>query len=171
MACTTTLLGTALDCGNVGGLAAIYIAPVADVATVSVGADGEVTGITMVSTKTFKTFAFRKGNASFTVSGTRDDKAGTYFASTEVALQMNHMEKSKRTEIVNLATGNVYVIAKDNNGVYWFIGKDSYAAATAAGGQTGAEMGEGNFYNVTLTAQTSEVPNTVLSSIISAIIA
>lgn len=170
MSCTTTLLGTALDCGNVGGLSAIYIAPVSDVTAVAVGADGEVTGITMASGKTFKQFSFRKGNASFTVSGTRDDKNGTYFASTEVSMQFNYMEKTKRTEMVNLANGNVYVIAKDNNGIYWFIGKDSYAAANTAGGQSGAEMAEGNFYNVVLSAQTAEIPNTVLSTAITAII-
>lgn len=167
MACTSaTLTGIALDCGNVGGIKKLYVANVADVSTIAYGADGEVTAMTMASGKTFKSYSFRKGNASFTVNGVKDDKNGTYFATTEISAQFNKMEKSKRTEIVELVKANAYVIVKDNNDTYWFVGKDSYVSLTTGAGQSGATMAEGNFYNIVLMSETAEVPNTILSTVI-----
>lgn len=167
MACTSaTLTGIALDCGNVGGIKKLYIANVADVSTIAYGSDGEVTAMTMAAGKTFKSYSFRKGNASFTSTGNRDDKNGTYFAMTEISAQFNKMEKSKRTEMVELVKANAYVIIKDNNDIYWFVGKDSYVSLTTGNGQSGATLAEGNFYNIVLGSETAELPNTILSTVI-----
>ncbi len=167
MSCTSaTLTGIALDCGNVGGIKKLYVANIADVSTITYGADGEVTAMTMASGKTFKSYSFRKGNASFTVNGVKDDKNGTYFATTEISAQFNKMEKPKRNEIVELVKANAYVIIQDNNNIYWFIGKDSYVTLTTGAGQSGAAMAEGNFYNIVLMSETNEVPNTILSTIV-----
>lgn len=167
MACTaSTLTGIALDCGNVGGVKKIYVANVSDVSTMVVDASGEVTALTMSAGKTFKSYSFRKGNASFTTTGNRDDKAGTYFASTEIAIQFNKMEKSKRTELVELLKANAYVIVIDNNNVAWFVGYGSYVSLTTGNGQSGATMAEGNFYNVVLMSETAELPNTIADGVI-----
>ena len=73
MACTSvTLNGIALDCGNVGGLKALYIVDVLDVSSVTV-TSGAISAITMVSSKKFKKFDFRKGNANFTSTSNRND--------------------------------------------------------------------------------------------------
>lgn len=166
MACTSaTLTGIALDCGNVGGIKKLYIANVADVSTTAYNASGELTAITMASGKTFKTYSFRKGNASFTTTGARDDKNGTYFAKTEVIAQFNKMETAKRTEIVELVKANAYVIVKDGNDILWFIGKDSYVSLTTGNGQSGANMADGNFYNIALSSETAELPNVITASI------
>lgn len=171
MACSTaTLTGIALDCGNVGGIQKIYVANVADVSTISVDASGEVSAITMAAAAKFKTYSFRKGNASFTVEGVRDDKNGTYFATTKITAQFNKMDKDKRSELIQLVKANAYVIVLDNNGTYWFVGKDGYVSLTTGSGQSGATMAEGNFYNIELMSETSEIPNTIASGIIAAII-
>lgn len=171
MACVaSTLSGIALDCGNVGGIQQIYIANVADVSTIATGANGEISAITMAASAKFKTYSFRKGNASFTTTGARDDKNGTYFAKTDINIQFNQMDASKRTEMIQLVKANAYVIIKDNNGIYWFVGKDSYVAITTGNGQSGSTMAEGNFYNVVLSSETVELPCTVLSTIIAAIV-
>jgi hypothetical protein len=167
MPCTSAVLtGIALDCGNVGGIKKLYVANVADVSTIAFDASGEVSAITMAAGKTFKSFNFRKGNASFTVNGNKDDKNGTYFATTEISAQFNKMEKATRTEIVELVKANAYVIIKDNNGTYWFVGRDSYVTISTAAGQSGATMGDGNFYNIVLMSETAEVPGTVASGLI-----
>ena len=167
MACSSaTLSGIALDCGNVGGIKKIYIANVADVSSIAFDASGEVSALTMVTGKTFKSYSFRKGNASFTVTGARDDKNGTYFAKTDVSVQFNKMEKSKRTEMVQLVSASAYVIIEDNNGIYWFVGKDSYVSVTTGNGQSGATMAEGNFYNIVLSSETAELPNTIASGVV-----
>lgn len=170
MSCSITLTGVALDCGNVGGLKKLYIAPVEDVSGTPTAASGEVTAITMASGKLFKSYKFRKGNANFVSTLTKDEKAGTAFISTDVTIQLNQMTKALRNEMVQLTKGNFYAIALDNNNIYHFIGYDSYTSATTGTGQTGAEMGEGNFYSLVLQAQTSEYPHTVASGIIAAIV-
>lgn len=167
MGCSSaTLSGIALDCGNVGGIKKVYIANVADVSSIAYDASGEVSALTMETGKTFKSYSFRKGNASFTVTGARDDKNGTYFAKTDINVQFNKMEKSKRTEMVQLVSASAYVIILDNNGIYWFVGKDSYVSVTTGNGQSGATMAEGNFYNVVLSSETAELPNTIASGVV-----
>jgi hypothetical protein len=167
MACSSaTLSGIALDCGNTGGLKKIYIANISDVSSIVVDDSGEITTLAMDAGKTFKSYSFRKGNASFTVTGARDEKNGTYFAKTTINIQFNKMEKTKRAEMVQLVRANAYVIILDNNGTYWFVGKDSYVAATAGNGQSGAGMNEGNFYSLTLESETVELPNTIAPGVV-----
>lgn len=167
MSCTSaTLTGIALDCGNVGGIKKLYIANTSDVSAITFDAEGEVSALTMDTGKTFKSYSFRKGNASFVTNGTRDDKAGTYFAKTDISVQFNKMEKSKRTEIVQLLKAAAYVIVKDNNDIYWFIGRDSYVSLATGNGQTGAAMSDGNFYSLVLSSETAELPGTIASGVI-----
>jgi hypothetical protein len=169
MACTSaTLNGIALDCGNVGGLKALYIVDILDVTGITV-ASGKVTAIEMAEAKKFKLFSFRKGNANFASTGNGDDAAGTNFVETVTTAQFNKMETAKRTEMQALVSANTYVIAQDYNGAYWFIGYDSYnnALVNAA---SGAAMADANAYTITLTAQTSELPMEVESTVIATII-
>jgi len=170
MACVSTLLGINLDCdSNVGGLSALYIVPTSDVSVIALGVDGEISGVTMVSGKTFKTYSFKRGNAQFTSTGTHDEKAGTNFYTTELTVSFNKQEKLKRKEMLELSKGQTYMIAKDYNGIYHFIGYGSYVSGSVVGA-SGSEMGDANNYSLTMTSMSAELPNTVLSTIIAAII-
>lgn len=169
MACSTVLTGIALDCANAGGIKKVYIAPIADVASITVTA-GVVSAITMVDTKKFKEYSFRKNTASLTKTATKDDAAGTSFVTSEVALRFAKMDNAKRTEMQALLTGNVYVIVLDNNGEYWFLGYDSYCSASAATGESGTALGDANQYTINLSAETVEFPQTVNDTIIAALI-
>ena len=169
MACSTVLTGIALDCANAGGIKKVYIAPIADVSAVTVAA-GAVSAITMKDTKKFKEYSFRKNTASLTKTATKDDAAGTYFVTSEVALRFAKMDNAKRTEMQALLTGNVYVIVLDNNGEYWFLGYDSYCSASAATGESGTSLGDANQYTINLSAETVEFPQTVDDAIIANLI-
>ena len=169
MACSTVLTGIALDCANAGGIKKVYIAPIADVSSVTVTA-GAVSAITMKDTKKFKEYSFRKNTASLTKTATKDDAAGTSFVTSEVALRFAKMDSAKRTEMQALLTGNVYVIVLDNNGKYWFLGYDSYCSASAATGESGTSLGDANQYTINLSAETVEFPQTVDDTIIAALI-
>ena len=169
MACSTVLTGIALDCANAGGIKKVYIAPIADVSSVTVAA-GAVSAITMIATKKFKEYSFRKNTASLTKTATKDDAAGTSFVTSEVALRFAKMDNAKRTEMQALLTGNVYVIVLDNNGEYWFLGYDSYCSASAATGESGTSLGDANQYTINLSAETVEFPQTVDDAIISNLI-
>lgn len=169
MACTAvTLNGIALDCGNVGGLKKLYITPYTSFNSASLVSD-LVTGLALTGSLKFKEFSFRKGNANFVSTGNSDIQAGTNFVDTVVTCQFNKMENSKRTEMVSLVSSPALVIAQDNNDLYWLIGKDYYATSVV-NGQTGAQMGEGNFYTLTMNAQTPSLPYEVTGSIISGLI-
>ena len=169
MACSTVLTGIALDCANAGGIKKVYIAPIADVSSVTVNA-GAVSAITMANSKKFKEYSFRKNTASLTKTATKDDAAGTSFVTSEVALRFAKMDNAKRTEMQALLTGNVYVIVLDNNGKYWFLGYDSYCSASAATGESGTSLGDANQYTINLSAETVEFPQTVDDTIIAALI-
>lgn len=167
MPCSITLTGTSLECGNVGGLKEVWIAPIEDVQSVGAPVNGEIPTITMVSTKKFKKYAFRRGNANFVSNLNKDEKAGTVYVTTDVTIQTNKMTVANRNEMVNLTKGQFYVVAVDENfdpltgEGCWFIGYGSYNSATTGVGQSGAEMGEGNFYNLVLQSMTAEYPYTL----------
>ena len=44
------------------------------------------------------------------------------------------METAKRLEIGSLLIGNVAMIVKDGNGIYWYLGKDYPVTASAGTG-------------------------------------
>lgn len=162
MSCTPiTLTGINLDCGNVGGLSAIYIADIADVSGVTI-ASGEVTGISMTASKKFRGFKFRRGNANFESTTSRDDAAGTSSVQTVTTAAFNKMETAKRTEMEALSQGNTYIIALDANGLYWLIGYSPVMENTynygSVNASSGANMADSNQYSLTLTADTPELP-------------
>lgn len=177
MACNTyALAGISIDCSNIGGVSAIYVAPVEDVTgvTFSSGDTETISGITMSSTKKFKQYSFRRGNASATSTGTKDDAAGTIFYQTDVNMTFNRQDAQKRKELNELFKVNCYVIIKHNTGDYQLIGYDAnaggYASATTLTTNTGAQMGEANNYSLTLSAQTGSLPYHVLPTAIASII-
>lgn len=158
MACSITLTGASLECGNVGGIKTLYIAPIEDVASIGNPVAGVISTITMASNKTFKKYSFRRGNANYVSNLSKDEKAGTVYVTTDTTVQLNKMTVALRNEMVQLTKGQFYVIVEDENSELWFIGYGSYNSATTGVGQTGAEMGEGNFYNLVLQSMTAEYP-------------
>jgi len=158
MACSITLTGATLECGNVGGIKELWIAPIEDVTAIGTPVAGVIPTLAMVSGKTFKKYSFRRGNANFVSNLTKDEKAGTVYVTTDTTVQLNKMTTALRNELVQLAKGQFYTIVVDQNNEIWFIGYDSYNSVTTGVGQTGAEMGEGNFYNLVLQSMTNEYP-------------
>lgn len=170
MSCNVTLTGIALDCGtNLSGIKAIYLANDASVGGVTVS-EGEISAID-ASAGTFKKYTPAKNTGSLTKTLTKDESTGVMYYTNEAVAQFNKMETAKRTEIANIDRGQFKAIVLDNNGKYWFLGKDNYVSATAVTGQTGAGLDEGNFYTLTLTDISAELPYEVQSEAITAVIA
>lgn len=170
MACNVTLTGIALDCGtNLSGIKAIYLANDASVGDVTVS-DNEISAID-ASAGTFKKYVPAKNTGSLTKTLTKDESTGVMYYTNEAVAQFNRMETAKRTEIANIDRGQFKAIVLDSNGKYWFLGKDNYVSATAVTGQTGAGLDEGNFYTLTLTDISAELPYEVKSEAIAAVIA
>jgi len=170
MACTQTLSGLAKDCdANRGGIVAVYIANQADVSAITVTSN-KISAITMVSSKTFKTYNFSKNTGSLTSTYTFDAAAGVKFVTSQLVLQFNRMETTKRIEISALAVGDLAVICKDANGKYWYLGYEEPVNASAGDGQTGTQRSDANRYTITLEDNSSEMPLEIDDSVISGII-
>lgn len=166
MACTQTLSGLAADCaGNIGGIKNVYLANFADISGVTVTTN-QISAITMVGTAKFKKYAFKRGTGSMSSTLNVDATNGTNYVSTDLVLQFNRMETTKRVEMTALAQGELAAIVEDMNGKYWFLGKDEPMSATAGDGQTGTARSDGNRYTLTLQDIAETWPLEITSSVI-----
>lgn len=171
MACSQTLAGLAKDCSaNRGGIVEVYIANHADVQSVT-ETSGKVSGITMDTGKKFQVYSFSKNTGNITSTYTIDPASGVRFVTSQLLLQFNRMETTKRVEITALALADLMVICKDANGLYWLLGKDEPVNASAGDGQTGTARSDANRYTITLEDNSEEMPYEVEASVISGIIA
>lgn len=169
MACTQTLSGLAKDCSaNRGGIVEVYIANHADVTGVTV-TDGKISAITMDTGKKFKAYAFSKNTGNLTSTYTIDTASGVRYVTSDLLLQFNRMETTKRVEITALALGDLAVICKDANGTYFYLGKDEPVNASAGDGQTGTARSDANRYTITLEDTSAEMPFEVDEGVISGI--
>ena len=150
-------MGIALDCGtNLSGVKAIYLANDASVGDVTV-TEGEISAID-ASAGTFYEYIPAKNTGSLTKTLTKDESTGVMYYTNEAVAQFNKMETAKRSELANIDRGHFKAVVLDSNGKYWFLGKDNYVSASAVTGQTGAGLDDGNFYTLTLTDISAELP-------------
>lgn len=167
MACTpVNLTGISLDCGSIAGLKEIYIIDVQNVSSVTI-TNGEVSDIETTGAS-FATYNFKRGNANVVSTGNRNDQNGTYYVENVLTATFNKQETAKRTELSQISKGNVAVIYKDWNDLYWFMTYDTYAYGNVTA-NTGAALGDANNYQLTLTSQTAELPMEVASDVIDAL--
>lgn len=171
MSCLQTLSGLAKDCAaNMGGIVEVMIANFADVTGVTI-TDGVVSAVTMAADAKFKKYSFAKNTGSLTSTYNIDAASGVKYVTSDLLLQFNRMETSKRVEITALSLGDLAVIVKDANGKYWYLGKDEPVNASAGDGQTGTARGDANRYTITLQDESLEMPYEVDETIISPIVA
>ena len=169
MACNVTLTGIAFDCGtNLSGVKAIYLANDASVGGVTL-TEGEISAID-ASAGTFYEYIPAKITGSLTKTLTKDESTGVMYYTNEAVAQFNKMETAKRKELSNIDRGHFKAVVLDSNGKYWFLGYDNYVSATAVTGQTGAGLDDGNFYTLTLTDISAELPYEVKSEAIANIV-
>ena len=170
MSCIQTLSGLAKDCAaNMGGIVEVMIANFADVTGVTI-TDGIVSAVTMAADAKFKKYSFAKNTGSLTSTYNIDAASGVKYVTSDLLLQFNRMETSKRVEITALSLGDLAVIVKDANGKYWYLGKDEPVNASAGDGQTGTARGDANRYTITLQDESKEMPYEVDSSIVDALV-
>ena len=171
MSCIQTLSGLAKDCAaNMGGIVEVMIANFADVTGVTI-TDGVVSAVTMAADAKFKKYSFAKNTGSLTSTYNIDAASGVEYVTSDLLLQFNRMETSKRVEITALSLGDLAVIVKDANGKYWYLGKDEPVNASAGDGQTGTARGDANRYTITLQDESLEMPYEVDDTIIPSIVA
>lgn len=173
-----TLYGIERDCNaNMGGIQKVWMILKSDVTGVTVDGeqdsdvDGKITAITLASGSEVHEFAFRKGAASMTSNLQKDDTAGSYFWQTDLAMNFQRMETAKRSAVMALTLAEACAIVLDNNGLYWFLGKDEYLGATAGTGETGQAKTDANQYTVTLQDNSLGLPFEIVKDVAEGIVA
>ena len=158
MACSQTLTGLLNDCAaSMGGIVEAYIANHADVASVTL-TSGQVTAITMETSKKFQKYTFARNTGSLSSNYQIDDANGSKFVQSDLVLQFNRLDSTKRVEISALAQGELAVIVKDANGEYWYLGLDAPVRASAGDGLTGTARADRNGYSITLQDNSLDLP-------------
>ncbi len=145
-----------------GGIVEALIANHADVDSIT-ETSGKITAITMVSSKKFYRYQLPRNTGSLSSNYTIDDTTGAKFVASDLVLQLNRMDTVKRIEISALAQGELAIIVKDANGLYWFLGKDAPVKATAGDGLTGTARADRNGYSITLQDNSLELPLEILT--------
>jgi hypothetical protein len=172
MACNYTFAGQLLDCKEVsGGIKEIYIVDRSMVSAYTIdGATKKILTVTMTASNKFKTYQLRKQVASMTTTATSSDTAGTTFFSTDVTFSIPKMAAAKRLEFLAMSVGNMAVIVRDNNNVYWGLGFDNPVVLTSGSGVTGTNFGDANQYSYTLNDTNAVAPYEMTQSILTGII-
>ena len=166
MSCNQTFSGLVKDCSpSMGGILEVLLANREDVASVK-AETGKISGITMEASAKFKRYTFARNTGSMTSTYTIDQASGVKYVTTDLVLQFNRMETTKRVEITALSVNDLVAIVKDANGVYWYLGYDEPVNASAGDGQTGTARGDANRYSITLQDISTEMPMEVDASIV-----
>ena len=153
-----------------GGIVEALIANHADVTAVTVTA-GKITAITMATSAKFHRYQLPRNTGSLSSNYTIDDTTGAKYVASDLVLQVNRMDTTKRIEISALAQGELAVIVKDANGAYWFLGKDAPVKALAGDGLTGTARADRNGYSITLQDNSFELPLEVDAEIVDDLVA
>ena len=170
-----TLKGIVRDCNpNMGGIQKVWMILKSDITndpTPEKGMD-KITTLTVAEGEgKVNAFEFRKGAASMTSNLQKDDTNGSYFWLTDLVMNFQRMETSKRAAIMALTLAESCAIVLDANGKYWFLGKDEYLAATAGTAETGTAKTDANKYSVTLQDSSLALPYEIDKTVAEGIVA
>ena len=173
-----TLKGIPRDCNpNMGGIQKVWMILKSDITKVTVGVDSSsdvdmITELTVAEgTGKVNAFEFRKGAASMTSNLQKDDTNGSYFWLTDLVMNFQRMETSKRAAIMALTLAEACAIVQDANGIYWFLGLDEYLGATAGTAETGTAKTDANKYSITLQDSSLELPYEIEKTVAEGIVA
>ena len=178
-----TLKGIVRDCNpNMGGIQKVWMILKSDITaepeigideTSSTDPDVElITSLTVAEGDgKVNAFNFRKGAASMTSNLQKDDTNGSYFWLTDLVMNFQRMETSKRAAIMALTLAEACAIVLDANGVYWFLGLNEYLTATAGTAETGTAKTDANKYSVTLQDSSLALPYEIDKTVAEGIVA
>ena len=158
MACDLTT-GFTVGCNDsTGGIAEFWFANMVDDFAVAESATGEASSITGTGLIYYKYETTNAQGAASVINDnpTVNDQNGTSYFDQTCTYVLNKMDTAKRNEVKMLARAKLSVIVKDNNGVYWLMGKVNGVRMTAGDTGTGTALGDRNGYSLSFQAQETE---------------
>lgn len=154
-----------LDCkDSLGGITEVYFIAAADVTSIT-EASGVITALVKASGKRFYKYELVKGTSSFVENINASVENGTIFYQQELTIILNKLQVNTRNEILLLAKNQLEVVAKDNNGKYWYLGKNRGLDITAGSAQSGAAEGDRSGYTLTFTGKEDALAAEVNSAV------
>jgi hypothetical protein len=82
-----------------------------------------------------------------------------------LTLILNKLQVNTRNEILLLAKNLLDVVAKDNNGNFWYLGLTRGMDVTAGSGQSGTAEGDRSGYTLTFTGKEPAMAHSVASGV------
>lgn len=163
--CNKALAGISLDCGkSKGGIKKIFIAnkdpkPMIQFPPL-ISVLRDIPELIPKFTKhcIWYEYNFKKNTASMTSTLNVDVANSVNYIQTELTVQFNKMDIVKRTEIVELAKGELHIVVVDCNNKYWYLGFNESVDTTAGTGQSGQNKTDGNFFQLTFTDMSQYYP-------------
>lgn len=150
-----------LDCkDSIGGIQAVYFAPLEDIASVT-EALGVVSAITMDAGKKFYKYDLVKESSNFAEAVTANVQNGTVFYAQTLEVILNKLQVNTRNEILLLAKNRLAAIVVDANGGQWFLGKGYGLDLTGGGSASGTAFGDRSGYTLTFTGNEKELAPSV----------
>ena len=158
MACDLTT-GFTVGCNDsTGGIAEFWFANMPTDFAVAESATGEASAITGTGLIYYKYETTNAQGAASVINDnpTVNDQNGTSYFDQTCTYVLNKMDTAKRNEVKMLARAKLSVIVKDNNGIYWLMGKVNGVRMTAGDTGTGTALGDRNGYSLSFQAQETE---------------
>jgi len=163
--------GYEIPCRNsVGGISEIYLTEIENKVSLT-SASGIITAFTLSSGKKFWTFKMEKENAEFTEKIVPSVENGTVYYEQEVKFSMKQLSASNRNNIRQIVQNRLFIIVKDNNGVYWLLGEVNGCDLGASDGKTGKAMGDLNGYSLTFMGKEPSPAQQVTGALMTALVA
>ena len=152
MACALTQ-GRAIECRNsMGGIEQVLISVFSNVSAYTESA-GIITALTQVTATNFFIYELEKENGSLIETHNGSLENGTNFYDSVLEFSTFNLSASESEELSLLDQSQLFVIVKDNNGIYWSIGASRGADKLGGTSVTGAAFGDMNGYTYTITAK------------------
>lgn len=169
MSCCNTLTGIPKGCeNNLGGIQNFYV--ICWDAVSATASNGEITALS-TGTASFVEYEFSKNSSSYVEEANISLENGSTYYTTTTTLIIPRREVAKRNSLQLLAAGqqDLFIIIKDQNGLYWAQGLQNGANLTAQGEGSGVVKADGSKYSLTLTSeepeQMPEVQQAVIQSL------
>ena len=155
MSCCNALTEITYSClANSGGVREILISCYDNVTGATIS-NGLITGVTLATASSFKSFQFNKNTSSINEEATVDLANGVTIYTQTVNLVIPYREVAKRNAILLLADGqpNLHVIVRDYNDKYWWVGYFAGANLTTLTTGSGTLKTDANGYVLGLVAE------------------
>tara|TARA_R110000803_G_scaffold67477_7_gene129225 strand:- start:322 stop:831 length:510 start_codon:yes stop_codon:yes gene_type:complete len=142
----------------IGGIFEYYVGTFSGSTSWGVDVNGVITGAT--SAPTFYTYQQRTTQGSLDSTGNFGEN-GTVFYSQTAVIELEKMDSELRNSLLLLGASRMFVIAKDNMGVYHLVGQEFGGEVSAMTAGVGKAKGDTNGAQVTILADERELPTII----------